>query len=124
MPKFLNSTLENRGKKYRDKLEIVRDMLLAASVETRKTRIMYQANLSQQLLEKYLTSLLASELIQCNEGIHYLVTRKGKHFLQMYDDYLGRCQRISEDIEGAGKDRIRLEDMCFNNNARAGGLNE
>ena len=44
--------------KNRRRLEIVRDLLSAASEKTRKTRIMYQANLSFRQNEKYLNSLL------------------------------------------------------------------
>ena len=115
MSRVLNFDVENKGKKYRYKLEIVRDMLLAASEEIKKTRIMYRANLSRQLLEKYLKNLLEGDLIKYNDGSGYLITDKGKDFLQRYNDYLERCRRICEDIEGADKNRLLLEDMCFTN---------
>ena len=99
----------------RNRLEIVRDMLSAASVETKKTRIMYQANLSYRLMEKYLNSLLESGLVERNDDSSYLITWKGKNFLQMYDDYLEQCKRIGEKIRSARKDRLLLENMCFNN---------
>ena len=99
----------------RNRLEIVRDMLSAASVETKKTRIMYQANLSYRLMEKYLNSLLESGLVERNDDSSYLITWKGKNFLQMYDDYLGRCRRLGEEVRAARKDRLLLENMCFNN---------
>lgn len=111
----LNFALENKGKKYRYKLEIVKDMLLAASEQIKKTRIMYRANLSQQLLGKYLQSLLENGLIEGKNGSSYIITTKGQDFLQRYDNYTEHCKRIREEIEGADKNRVLLEDMCFNN---------
>jgi hypothetical protein len=43
-----------------------------------------------------------------------LITWKGKNFLQMYADYFNECKRIGEEIRGARKDRLLLENMCFN----------
>jgi len=112
---FRLNSRPNKGKN-RDKLEIVRDVLSAALGKEKKTRIMYQANLSYQLMEKYLTNLLETGLVVCMDGTSYMVTKKGKEFLQMYEDYCGRCQRIEETIEGVHKERLLLENMCTNNN--------
>jgi predicted transcriptional regulator len=90
-------------------------MLLVATVRVRKTRIMYQANLSYRHMEKYLRDLQDSGLIECDDFSCYIVTSKGKEFLQMYDEYLERQRRINEEISGASKDRLLLENMCFNN---------
>jgi len=94
-------------------------MLSAASVKTKKTRIMYQANLSYRQMEKYLNSLLESGLVECEDDSFYLITGKGKEFLQMYEDYLERCRRIGEEIKGARKDGLLLENMCFNNESNS-----
>jgi len=107
--------LRKKKNKNRGRLEIIRDMLSAASEKTRKTRIMYQANLSYRLLEKYLKSLLESGLVKCVDDSFYLITWKGKEFLQSYDDYLERCMTLGEEIRGVRKDRLLLENMCFNN---------
>jgi len=107
--------LRKKKNKNRGRLEIVRDMLCAASEKTKKTRIMYQASLSYRLLEKYLRSLLESGLVECVDDSFYLITWKGKEFLQSYDDYLERCRRLGEEISGVRKDRLLLENMCFNN---------
>jgi predicted transcriptional regulator len=107
--------LGKKKNKNRGRLEIIRDMLSAASEKTRKTRIMYQASLSYRLLEKYLNSLLESGLVECVDDSFYLITWKGKEFLQSYDDYLERCRRLGEEIRGVRKDMLLLENMCFNN---------
>ena len=107
--------LSKKKNKNRGRLEIVRDMLCAASEKTKKTRIMYQASLSYRLLEKYLKSILESGLVERVDDSFYLITRRGKEFLQTYDDYLERCKRLGEQIRSARKERLFLENMCFNN---------
>ena len=111
--------LRKKKNKNRGRLEIIRDMLSAASEKTRKTRIMYQASLSYRLLEKYLKSLLESGLVQCVDDSFYLITWKGKEFLQSYDDYLERCRRLGEEIRGVRKDMLLLENMCFNDESNS-----
>ena len=106
--------LKKKKNKNRNRLEIVRDMLSVASEKTKKTRIMYQANLSFRLMEKYLNSLLESGLLECVDDSSYLITSRGKEFLQMYEDYLEQCRRIGEEIKGTRKDRLLLENICFN----------
>jgi hypothetical protein len=66
-------------------------------------------------MEKYLSSLLESDLLERDDDSFYVVTWRGKEFLQMYDNYVERCRRISEEIGGVRKDRLLLENMCFNN---------
>ena len=107
--------LRKKKNKNRRRLEIVRDMLSVASVKTRKTRIMYQANLSYRQLEKYLKILLESGLVEFVDDSFYVITWRGKEFLQRYDDYLERCRRIGDEIKGVRKDELLLENMCFNN---------
>ena len=106
--------LNKNKKRNRSKIEIVRDMLSIVSVSVRKTRIMYQANLSYGQLEKYLGSLLEQGLVECDDDSCYLITWKGKEFLQIYRDHLERCKKIGEDIGEARKKRLTLENMCFN----------
>jgi len=110
-----------RGKnknKNRRRLDIVRDMLSAASVRVRKTRVMYQANLNHRQVEKYLKILLESGLVELDDDSLYLITGKGKEFLQMYVDYIDRQRKIREEIDGAENDRLLLEDICFNNECK------
>ncbi|UCH70542.1 MAG: hypothetical protein JSV29_00735 [Candidatus Bathyarchaeota archaeon] len=111
--------VKRKTNKNRNSLEIVRDMLSAASEKAKKTRIMYRANLSYRLMEKYLNTILESGLVECDDDSCYMVTWRGKEFLQMYEDYLERCRRIGKDIKGAREDRLQLENICFNNENNA-----
>jgi len=108
-------TLSGNQRKHRNKLEIAKDMLAIATVKVRKTRIMYQANLSYRLLEKYLNSLLEGGLMECDDDSFYSITSRGREFVQIYEGYLERRRRISEEVKRVRKDRLRLENMCFNN---------
>jgi predicted transcriptional regulator len=101
--------------KNRGSLDIVRDILSIASVKVRKTRIMYQANMSYVQLEKYLRQLLDGGLVECDGDSCYLITQKGREFLQTYANYVERCRRIRMEVDGTVRDRQLLEDMCTNN---------
>jgi predicted transcriptional regulator len=105
----------NGKNKNRGKLDIVREMLSIASVKVRKTRIMYQANLSFVQVERYLQSLLENGLVESFDGSFYLITPKGKEFLQMYTEYLTRVRRLGEEAAETEKSRVQLESMCVNN---------
>ena len=87
---FLARGIENSGKGYRGRLEIIRDILLvtsdAGNVGSKKTHIMYGANLSYKLLMRYLGVALQSGLV-CDEGSCFVITEKGKEFLEFYKDY-------------------------------------
>jgi len=107
--------VRQKRKKNRSGLEIARDLLSAATEKTKKTRMMYSARLSYRLMEKYLKALLGNGLLEPFDGSSYLITRKGKIFLQMYEDYHKRYRRINKEIRGVRNDRGLLEDMCFSN---------
>jgi len=110
----MNLSERNSVNRNRNKLDIVRDMLAVASTGTKKTRIMYQANLNFVQVEKYLNTLLDGGLLmRDNGGTIYLTTEKGKEFLKSYADYLERCRRLVVEVDGTVKLRLVLEGMCF-----------
>ena len=81
--------------KYRDRLQIIADILSMASVQaTKKTHVMYGVNLSFTLASKYLRVLLEAKLITCNSNL-YEITDKGLDFLAKYQGYL----RLRNDLE-------------------------
>ena len=73
---------------YRDKLDIVADILAVASRKPKKTQIMYQANLSFRVLQKYLAAISGASLICFEDETQcYALTLKGKAFLEAYSQY-------------------------------------
>ena len=95
----------------RSSLDIVRDVLSVASVSARKTRIMYQANLSFVQLEKYLGDLLEKGLLGRDGDSYYLITKKGLEFLKLYDYYVEQLRLIREQENQRRQDRFSLENM-------------
>ncbi len=79
--------LQAKGNR-RDRIAIISDMLLCAVEGTKKTEIMYKVGLSSAQLNKYVPTLVRSELLeilkQKNVTI-YKTTAKGKSFLETFD---------------------------------------
>lgn len=104
-------------KNNRGRLDIVRDILSAASVKTRKTKIMYQANLSYTQVQKYLHDLLKRDLLNHDGTSFYLITKKGLQFLQLYDEHVERCKQLEEQVDQYNRERTLLNQMCSNHNS-------
>jgi len=75
-------------RQYRNRLEIAADIIEITKNGSRKTRIMYQGNLSFDLLQRYLDMLVNFQLIQRLEGDQpaYIATEKGRHFLNEFEE--------------------------------------
>jgi predicted transcriptional regulator len=86
---FVNSFEECvLGSSYRGRLDIVADILNVVSRKPKKTQIMYQANLSFRVLQKYLTEVGDASLIFFeDESQCYVLTAKGEEFLSAYKQY-------------------------------------
>ena len=80
--------------KYRNRLQIIADILSIVTKKTKKTHVMYQAILSYKLLSKYLKELLEAHLITHNDNL-YVITPKGEEFLITFAEY---C-RLQNDLE-------------------------
>jgi predicted transcriptional regulator len=104
--------------KNRCSLDIVWAVLCIASVRAKKTKIMYGANLSFHQVQKYLSTLLRSGLLEHDVDSGYLITPAGKEFLVLYKDYLERSKGLRQEVERNTRDRLQLEKMCFNNRCR------
>ena len=98
--------------KYRDRLQIIADILSIASSGAKKTRIMYQANLSYKLLCKYLDEVIVAGLVSCEDGDCYVLTVKGKEFLSRYQEYSKHCESLEEHLNHVNGERNVLEKMC------------
>lgn len=98
--------------KYRDRLQIIADILEIVGKGSRKTRIMYRANLSYRLLCRYLDEVLDSGLAKCQEPDSYELTQKGEDFLVRYDEYTKRCEGLAEHQNSVNIQKVALENMC------------
>lgn len=98
---------------YRGKLDIIADILRVAKENAKKTRIMYQANLSYKVLQRYLVELVEASLI-CFEDEErcYMLTNKGHKFLDAYKTYSKTNKRIKSRLRVANAKREVLEKLC------------
>ena len=74
--------------KYRSRTDIVRLILEAANGGgATKTKIMYNAMISYNLMKEYLTLLAENNLLEYEEGnMTYRTTEKGLQLLQIYNN--------------------------------------
>ena len=100
---------------YRRKLDIIADMLLVAGSGSgaKKTQIMYQANLSYRLLTKYLEAVKRAYLLsfERKEG-HYVLTSKGRQFLEVYREYAKRTRDAERHLNDVNGKKRMLENLC------------
>lgn len=100
--------------KYRDRLQIIADILSITSSRAKKTQIMYQANLSYKLLCRYLDEVMDADLVCFDDEDWYVLTPKGKEFLSRHEEYSKRCEGLEKDLDRVNKEKISLERMCSN----------
>jgi len=100
--------------KYRNRLNIIADILVIASRGPKKTQIMYQANLSYKLLCRYLEMVLDAGLVSFENGNSFVLTAKGEEFLNKYKEYVKHNKRLKEQFRRINDAKITLEKMSFN----------
>ncbi len=83
-------------------------ILEAASKGASKTRIMYNANLSYQLLEKYLQITKNLDFLKLR-GSRYELTEEGLQFLNKYLDFNKRYGKAQDKIVKLEMERELLE---------------
>jgi len=106
--------------KYRNRLDVIADMLSVVNDndEAKKTKIMYRANMSWNLLNRYLNDLLETGLVNSKNSNSYVLTGKGKLFLQKYREYHKRHKKVEEQAKVIESEKMILENMAFNSGAR------
>ncbi len=99
---------------YRSKLDIIADILTVATRKPKKTQIMYQANLSFHVLQKYLAEISGASLICFEDETQcYSLTEKGKEFLENYKVY-SKKNRYAEKIIGeVNSKKQTLENLFY-----------
>ena len=102
--------------KYRSRLEIIADVLYVVNDNdgARKTRIMYQANLSYKLLTQYLNDVVEGGLVTFATNDCYMLTQKGKKFLTKFGEYCKSREKVEVQLNHVEDQRVMLEKMCSN----------
>ncbi len=98
--------------RYRDRLQIIADVLSIAATKAGKTKIMYQANLSYTLLCQYLSELQEAKLVSLENNEHYVLTPKGKEFLSRHLEYSSHCKSLEKKLNHVNSEKALLEEMC------------
>lgn len=98
---------------YRNRLDIIADILSVASKDAKKTQIMYQANLSYKVLQKYLSEVVGSSLVHFEGGRSlYQLTDKGRRFLEAYEEYSRYYRHVEKRLNDVESRRKSLEELC------------
>jgi len=99
--------------KNRSRVDLVAAVLNAASGNgTNKTRIMFAARLSFNLLEKYLAIVLRLGFVECH-GSHYSLSPQGHEFLLRYRRFQELSNAAQKSAEKLGAERARLSRLCM-----------
>jgi predicted transcriptional regulator len=100
---------------YRNRLDIIADILRVASRNPKKTHIMYQANLSYKILQRYLSEVSEASLVSFNaDSQNYALTEKGQQFLKTYLEYSKNNKSIEKNLINITNKKKILNDLCPN----------
>jgi predicted transcriptional regulator len=100
---------------YRSRFDIIADILgvVKNNVSAKKTQIMYGANLSYNLLMRYLAEVLDASLIRFeSKNECYVLTDKGRKFLEHYREYSKRNRHVERQLETVNAKKKVLEELC------------
>ena len=98
---------------YRGRLDIIADILHVASRNAKKTQIMYQANLSYKVLQRYLAETTGASLINFEDEKHcYLLTAKGREFLDAYQEYSKTNRHVEKRLNDVLTKKKVLDELC------------
>jgi len=85
--------LEHATRRKRTRYELLADLLLSSKGGARKTTLMFRANLSFALLNKYLGLLIENGFVD-KKGDYFFPNRRGLTYLQKFSRY----QSVLEDV--------------------------
>ncbi len=98
---------------YRGRLDIIADILHVASRNAKKTQIMYQANLSYKVLQRYLAEITGASLINFEDDKQcYMLTAKGREFLDAYQIYSKTNRHMEKRLNDISTKKKVLEELC------------
>jgi predicted transcriptional regulator len=99
---------------YRDRLDIIADILVVVSREAKKTQIMYQANLSYKVLQRYLNEIAGAALIRFEDDQQiYRLTGKGQNYLDAYKEYARCSKNMEKRLNDFTAKRKSLQELCL-----------
>ena len=99
---------------YRDKYDIIADILKIAKGKAKKTQIMYRANLSYKVLKKYLNEITQASLISYKNVDHsYSLTSKGQKYLVLYGEYSKANNLMQKRVKDANLKKLYLKKRCI-----------
>ena len=99
---------------YRGRLDIIADILGVASRNAKKTQIMYQANLSYKVLQRYLAEVSSAQLISFEDSNQrYALTEKGRTFLEAYEKYSKTNKHIAKKLNDVATKKKVLEKLSM-----------
>ena len=97
---------------YRTKMDIIADILNVANQKPKKTQIMYQANLSFRVLQKYLAVISDASLICFEDKTQcYALTLKGRQFLRAYMQYSKTNREAARMLDKVNTKKQTLEKL-------------
>jgi len=100
---------------YRGRLDIIADMLTVVRQNAKKTKIMYQANLSYKLFKRYLNEIVEASLVRFDhKNQFYVLTSKGIKFLEKYKKYSRSNKRLEKGLNELDNKKKDLEKLCSN----------
>jgi predicted transcriptional regulator len=92
--------------RYRNRIDIIAQLLDAASNGSTKTKMMYKAMLSHEQLKEYLRILTENDLIDYdNASQRFTTTHKGHQFMQRYEDLSELISPLSPMVINEKKDQ-------------------
>ncbi len=105
--------------KHRSEEEIAADILAVVDKGNKKTRIMYGANLSYALTDKYLTKLLDCGLVAYESQLGlYSLTKTGRRYLDDYKQYKNFEKVLNSNTDIFESKRTQLSQMLLANTRR------
>lgn len=110
-------------------MQIIADILMVirngVKSGARKTRIMYQANLSYRLLNEYLDYTMETNLISVSpeDKSQYVITSRGYEFLEKYVKYSQRSRQLEEQLQDVANEKAILEKNYVAKSANSGSRN-
>ena len=100
---------------YRRRVDIIADILQVATIDAKKTQIMFGANLSYAVLQKYLHELIEASLVSyVDDTQRYVLTRKGRKFLVLYKEYSKINKQIKKRLKDVHSKKNVLKRLCVN----------